>query len=224
MKRNSLMLIVLVLLVGIGGTYWYLEEYKNSAKEYEPISEPEPTIIPTVISITGEEIESGINNIGELNTAEYYFSRVEEVNSIKEFDLSIIGIEWKIDIPLTGNSFVYKYDGEIKAGVDFTKVKVDKNDDIKEITITSPKSVITNSNVDPDSYEFYVKDNNILNPIDPESFAVSFSKLIHEEESKAKESGLLEKAEENAKSFLVNFVKNAYGSREYEINLIFKGE
>lgn len=219
MKKN-LLLVVLALFIGIGGTYWYLEQKENS-KEYEPLPEPGPEIIPTVVSITGKEIESGINNIGELNTAEYYFSRVEEVYSVKELDLSKIGIEWKFDIPLTGNTFVYKYDGEIKAGVDFAKVKVNKNDDTKEITIMSPKPEITNSNVDPDSYEFYLKDNNILNPIDPESFAVSFAQLIHDEETKAKESGLLDKAKNNAESFLVNFVKNAYGSSEYEIKLEF---
>ena len=219
-NKNNLSTIILIALLCIGGTYWYLEVYNK--KPVEPLPDPEPTILPVVVTITGEEIQSGINNIGELNTAEYYFTRVEEVNSVRQVDLNQIGIKIKFDIPGTANGFTYKYDGEIKAGIDFTKVTVEKNDDAKTITVKSPKATITNSNVDPDSYEFYVKDNNILNPIDPENYAISFADLIHSEEEKAVESGLLTKAEDNAKMMLENFVKNSYGCEDFTTEVVFE--
>ena len=219
-NKNNLSTIILIALLCIGGTYWYLEVYNK--KPVEPLPDPEPTILPVVVTITGEEIQSGINNIGELNTAEYYFTRVEEVKSNRKVDLEIIGIKINFDIPGTANGFTYKYDGEIKAGINFEDVKVEKDDDAKTIVVKSPKATITNSNVDPDSYEFYVNDNNILNPINPKDYAVSFAELIHAEETKAIESGLLTKAEDNAKTMLENFVKNSYGCEDFTTEVVFE--
>lgn len=220
MRRNNLFLTFLVALLCIGATYWYLEVYSKTPTE--PIVDPEPTVLPRVVTITGEEIQSGINNIGELNTAEYYFTRVEEVKSNRKVDLTELGIKINFDIPGTTSGFTYKYDGEIKAGIDFREITVNKDDETKKITVKSPKPVITNSNVDPDTYEFYVNDNNILNPIDPKDYAVSFAELIHSEEDKAIESGLLDKAQTNAQTMLENFVKNSYGCNEYTIEIIFE--
>jgi hypothetical protein len=72
------------------------------------------------------------------------------------------------------------------------------------------------SEVDPDSYKFYEIKNNILNPISPEDYAVSFADLIHKEEERAVEEGLLEKADANAEKILKNFI-SSYNSDSYKI-------
>lgn len=222
-KSNNLLTIVLVALLCIGGTYWYMSSQQKELEPPETPVEPEdPTILPTVFTVDGDEIQSGINEIGEFNTAEYWFSRVEEVNSVRQIDLTKIGINFIGTIPGTASGFTYKYDGTIKAGIDFKKVTVEVDDDNKCIVVHSPKAEILSSVVDEDSYEFYVKDNNLLNPIDPEEFAVSFADLIHKEEAKAKDSGLLKEAQTNAEKMLTNFVKNSLLSTEYTVSIEFE--
>ena len=215
-KGNVIKLILVVALLCIGATWWYLEVYKK----LEPISVEQDNhgIIQDDLALIGETIESGLKQIGELNTAEYYFTRTETVEDSKKIDLTSIGIDFIADIPLTSNSFTYSYDGSIKAGIDFAQIEVNVDKDAKVITVLIPKSRITGSEVDPDSYQFYEIKNNILNPISPEDYAVSFADLIHKEEERAVKEGLLDKADDNAMKILKNFV-SSYSSDSYVITV-----
>ena len=214
--KNVIKLILVVALLCVGATWWYLEVYKK----LEPISvnQDNEGIIQDDLALIGETIESGLRQIGEFNTAEYYFTRTETVEDSKKLDLTSIGINFIADIPLTSNSFTYSYDGNIKAGIDFAEIEVSVDKENKVITVLIPKSRILSSEVDPDSYKFYEIKNNILNPISPEDYAVSFADLIHKEEERAVEEGLLEKADANAEKILKNFI-SSYNSDSYKITV-----
>ena len=214
--KNVIKLLVLVALLCVGATWWYLEVYTKA----KPISvdQDQSGLIQDDLSLIGETISSGLKEIGELATAEYYFTRTETVEDSKKIDLTSIGIDFIADIPLTSNTFTYSYDGCIKAGIDFSEVEVSTDKENKEITILIPKSKILSSEVDPDSYHFYEIKNNILNPISPEDYAVSFADLVHKEEERAVETGLLDKADANAQKVLKNFVKS-YSSENYKITV-----
>ena len=217
MKMKSVIkLILVVALLCVGATWWYLEVYKK----LEPISVDQDNsgIIQDDLAVIGETIESGLKQIGELSTAEYYFTRTETVEDSKKLDLTSIGLDFITNIPLTSNSFTYSYDGNIKAGIDFAEIEVSVDKDTKTITVLIPGSRILSSEVDPDSYKFYEIRNNILNPISPEDYAVSFADLIHKEEERAVEEGLLEKADVNAQKILKNFI-SSYNSDAYSITV-----
>ena len=211
--KNVIKLLLLVAILCVAGSWWYFEVY---SKKVDPISTDNEGMIREELTVLGETLQSGIRELGELNTAEYYFSRVETVESTKKLDLTSIGINFVHDIPLTTNSFSYSYDGEIKAGIDFSEVQVEKDFEKKELTVILPQARILSSVIDPDSYVFYEVKNNILNPIDPQDYAVSFAELIHAEEEKALEKGILNKANENAVKMIRNFV-GFYASDEYRI-------
>ena len=213
--KNVIKLLLLVAILCVAGSWWYFEVY---SKRTDPISTDNEGIIQEEMKVLGETLESGIRELGELNTAEYYFSRVETVESTKKLDLTSIGINFIHDIPLTTNSFSYSYDGEVKAGIDFSQVKVEKDVEKKQLTVILPQAKIVSSIVDPDSYVFYEVKNNILNPIDPKDYAVSFAELIHAEEEKAVEKGILKKANENAVKMIRNFV-GSYASGDYKITI-----
>ena len=214
--KSVIKLILVVALLCVGTTWWYLEVYKK----LEPISVDQDNsgIIQDDLAVIGETIESGLKQIGELSTAEYYFTRTETVEDSKKLDLTSIGIDFITNIPLTSNSFTYSYDGNIKAGIDFAEIEVSVDKDTKTITVLIPGSRILSSEVDPDSYKFYEIRNNILNPISPEDYAVSFADLIHKEEERAVEEGLLEKADVNAQKILKNFI-SSYNSDAYSITV-----
>ena len=85
----------------------------------------------------------------------------------------------------------------------------------KTITVSLPACAITNSVIDPDSYKLYSVNNNILNPISPDDFALSLSDLIHDEEDRAIEKGLLDRADKNAKELVEKFIKSY--SKDYKV-------
>ena len=213
--RNVIKLLLLVAVLCIGGSWWYFEVY---SKRVDPMATDNEGIIQEELTALGETLQSGIRELGELNTAEYYFSRVETVESTKKIDLTSIGINFIHDIPLTTNSFSYSYDGEIKAGIDFSEVRVEKDVEKKQLTVILPQARILSSVIDPDSYVFYEVKNNILNPIDPQDYAVSFAELVHAEEERAVEKGILDRANENAVKMIRNFV-GSYASGEYKITV-----
>ena len=217
MEKKKIILIIACLLVGFGASYCYF----NIINKPDPVvihEKSEPEIIEREVVITGEEIESGLKEIGELNTAEYFFSRTEYVSSTRKLKIN----EHTVDIPLTKNGFTYSYDGSIKAGIDFTQVKVVKDDEKKEITVNIPTAIITNSNLDEESYKFYDIENNPFNPISPEDMAKSIVELKKSEEELAIKNGILDTAKENAINVIKNFVNNSYGSSDYTITVNVK--
>jgi len=212
--KNVIKLLLLVGILCTVGTWWYFEVYSKN----QPISINENDgIIQDDIAVLNETISSGLKEMGELITAEYYFSSSETVQDVKVLDLSSLGIDFKTNIPLTSNSFTYSYDGEIMAGIDFKGIEVNVDKENNVIKIKLPEAKIISSSVDPDSYQFYEIKNNILNPISPENYAVSFADLIHSEEEKAIDKGLLNKATNNAKTIVSNFVKSYVEGYKIEI-------
>lgn len=212
--KNVIKLLLLVGILCTVGTWWYFEVYSKN----QPISINENDgIIQDDIAVLNETISSGLKEMGELITAEYYFSSSETVQDVKVLDLSSLGIDFKTNIPLTSNSFTYSYDGEIMAGIDFKGIEVNVDKENNVIKIKLPEAKIISSSVDPDSYQFYEIKNNILNPISPENYAVSFADLIHSEEEKAIDKGILDKATNNAKTIISNFVKSYVEGYKIEI-------
>jgi hypothetical protein len=69
-----------------------------------------------------------------------------------------------INLPLTDKYFLLKYNGYIKAGVDFSRIKVDvKNDTTVHVSIPKPK--ILDTVIDEKSIEVFNESQNAFNPI-----------------------------------------------------------
>ena len=79
-----------------------------------------------------------------------------------------------------------------------------------------PAARILSCEVDPESYHFYEIKNNLFNPIDPQDYAVSLAELINAEKAKAEESGLLDKASDNARKIIHNFV-SSFNLGDYQL-------
>lgn len=68
------------------------------------------------------------------------------------------------NVPLTDKYFLLKYNGYIKAGVDFSRIKVDvKNDTTVHVSIPKPK--ILDTVIDEKSIEVFNESENAFNPI-----------------------------------------------------------
>lgn len=211
MKKNlSMFAIVLTCCcVVFLGTKFY---YSRQIKTVEVVREVEK-IIEKEVEISGETIRYHMANIGKLCTAEYSYTHVERVDSSKEL--------YGYEIPFTTATFIYSYDGNILAGIDFTKIQIRKDDTAKKITVTLPDVEIISSAVDQDSFKLYDEKNNIFNPIRVTDVADSFANLKNSEEQKAVDKGLLDRAKENAVLLVENFMFGSYDVKNYKIEVIF---
>lgn len=211
-----LMLAIILTFVLTSNHY----KKKQPEVEYrEKVIETEK-IVKEDIVISGKTMEAGINNIGLLATAEYYFTHVENYKSSKEIEVS--WLEKTFEIPGTTSGFIYSYDGVVMAGIDFTKVKVEKTEDTKKIVVTLPQAAIMSSSIDPDSFKLYDEKNNIFNPIEVRDVTDSLNDLLKTEEEKALSTGLIDKANDNATNLVTNFLKSTYHAEEYEISVEFE--
>ena len=166
-----------------------------------------------VVQVDVTEVLRGrLENIGELNTAEYMCTYVQDYSSSYELK------GWKI--PLTAKKFTISYDGVVKAGIkDLSMVAVTRAND-STIIVTLPPMQITNSTIGPDSLKVYDESHNPLNQISVEDVNTAQATLIDEMVQRAVDNGIKEQALENAKIMLSAMLQcpEAEGC-----NIIFKG-
>ncbi|MBO4338554.1 MAG: DUF4230 domain-containing protein [Clostridia bacterium] len=152
-------------------------------------------------------IEEKISKIGELASVEDFYT-----NSALQTDSKKIK-DW--DIPLTKKSFIVKYNGIIKAGVDVSKIKISVEENI--IHIKLPEAQILSHEIDEKSLEVLDETKNIFNPItidDYNNFQIEQKELVEEH---AIENGLLEKATENVKETIKLLITSINGIEKYEV-------
>ena len=222
-KRDRILIgagAFLILLAVIIGVTWMARQDtaadpkgKNERESAASASTEEGKIFLKDITLSGETIQSGLREIGKLCTAEYDFTHVETFESQKD----LFGLK----IPGTKASYVYSYDGTIMAGVDFTRISVEKDDARMRITIHFPKVEIISSEIDMDSFTLYGEKKSIFNPFEVEDFALTQSDMIRMELEKAVEDGILDRAAENAEQILINFLTGTFDLDRYEIRVTF---
>lgn len=177
---------------------------ENAAKKHNG-----PSFVTINTTISTDVIQDGLRDMGELATEEYYFKEVVSYSSIKQF----LGL----NLGLTESSYLAGYEGVIKAGIDFTEIKVGKDDDNKIITVTLPRTRILSSEIDPDSFELYSEKEGWGNPISVTDYNNSLAELIKKAETSATERGVLEKADENAQLIIRNFILTLLGDQAYTV-------
>jgi hypothetical protein len=98
---------------------------------------------------------SKIIHIQELATVKYSYSGV--IGFKDNFKILNIGV------PLTDKYFLLKYNGYLKAGVDFSRVKVNINGD--KVHVSMPPAQIFDVVIDENSVTVYGESENAFNPI-----------------------------------------------------------
>ena len=186
-----------------------IDTLKKTVAQTEKEKEEAESLIREQEEITSSTIESGLKEIGKLCTAEYYFTHVSNYESSMDFQ--------GFTIPFTTSSFIYSYDGKILAGIDFDHIMVDKDDEKKRITVMLPEPEIISEEIDENSFRLYDEKNNVFNPISVENVADTNKIMIEDEEEKAIAEGLYDRASENAKKLIENFLNATYPLNDYKV-------
>ena len=221
------LLIVLVLAAVFLVVMWSV---RNSGEDAaKPVETPDSPVIPETQVIyqevekviekeklvevekvyTSQIIQEGLNDLSFLVTSEYYFTEVMSYSSVKQF--------LKLDLPWSESTYLATYDGIVTAGVDFSKIAVTKDEDSRSIVIFMPDAEIQNVTIDNNSFKVYSEKEGLGNPIKLENFNDSVKELKNTALNRAKDNGVLERAQTTAQSIVKNFLASLIDLREYTV-------
>ncbi len=162
-------------------------------------------------TLSGETIQSEIREMGDLVTAEYAYSHAEDFQNVK----TLFGLQ----IDLTKTTLIYTVDGMIQAGIDFRSVQVEADQENRVLKVLLPRSRITSSEIDHDSFHLVSEQEGWFNNLSAEDVNRTFAHVKEMEEEKAVQNGLLDRADENAEKMITSFVKSAFDLKDYRLEV-----
>lgn len=138
-----------------------------------------------------------ISYVKELSLVKYSYSGVISFTDYLRFI--------NLQVPMTEKSFLIKYTGYVKAGIDVSKTTVSVKG--KTVKIGLPKPVIQETVIDEKSLQVYDESMNILNPIK----VVDYQKAIVAEQNKIKQDalakGILTESSDQAHKFITSLLE-----------------
>ena len=149
-----------------------------------------------------------LKNIGELATQAGYFTIVQTI----ELSRKVL-----ITIPGSTETYVFSYDGIVKAGMDFADIDVKVDDRAHQIRIRLPEIRILSVELDEDSFQQYSGGGNLLSQLTPAEVNEGREKVKEKARETAINNGILENARENAQVLIREFLSGGYDLNVYEI-------
>lgn len=136
---------------------------------------------------------------------------IQELALVKYNYSGVIGYKdflkiMRINVPLTEKSFLLKYNGYIKAGVDFKDMKVEVTG--KNVHISLPKPKILDTLIDEKSIRVYNESMNAFNPIKISDYNEAIMKEKDTMISDAIAQGILRDATKQAEMVLTSIMKD----------------
>lgn len=142
--------------------------------------------------ITSTVIAERLSKISELSTVKYSYSNVLALKDSKKFK--------NFPIPFTEKSFLIKYSGYIKAGVDLKNLDVVVND--KKVTITLKKAKIFDHVINNEDLFVYDEKSSMFNKLSMQDMVNEISNEKSKVEADLLKTGFLDEANANTKLLL----------------------
>ena len=166
-------------------------------------------VVEVKAEITESEIRAGLEDMGKLTTAEYWFTGIASTSVEPK---SLLGLE----LSFTGSSYHASYEGCVTAGIDFGKIAVSKQEGTRLIEVTLPPAEIQSAHIDLSTFRLIAEQSSIFSHVTPEEFNTSQVELEELSRQQAVERGLLERADETARQLVERFIRGLVGP-EYTI-------
>lgn len=133
-------------------------------------------------------------------------SHIQELALVKHNYTGVIGFKdnkriLNINIPLTDKYFLLKYNGYLKAGVDFSRIKINVLTDTL-VHVSIPKPEIFDTVIDESSVQIYNESDNAFNPIKITDYNEALSREKSVMINDAIKQGILKDATVQAKMVL----------------------
>ncbi len=136
---------------------------------------------------------------------------IQELALVKHNYSGVIGYKdflkiMKINVPLTEKSFLLKYNGYIKAGVDFENMKVEVTGN--DVHISLPRAKILETVIDEKSIRVYNESMNAFNPLTIGDYNKAIMKEKDNMITNALSQGILKDATKQAEVVLTSIMKD----------------
>ena len=133
-------------------------------------------------------------------------SHIQELALVKHNYTGVIGFKdykriLNINIPLTDKYFLLKYNGYLKAGVDFSRITINALTD-SMVHVSIPKPEIFDTVIDEGSVQIYNESENAFNPIKISDYNEALSREKNIMISDAVKQGILKDATDQARMVL----------------------
>ena len=161
------------------------------------------------LSTESQTTRIGFEDIGELATEVAYCEEVNVTEAPREL--------WGVTIPFTQSKYIYSYDVEIKAGLDFGEIRWRVDEENAVIQVELPEARVLSRELDTDSFKLYHEEESIFRQITMEENNEALASLLDTAEADAVANGLLDEARSNAETILRGFFANVYDLGTYEI-------
>ena len=187
--------LIIGILVGVGGLI-----YLQHAGTFAQPSGPEVTNVSVVFDRVKAQ--------NELVCASQKYNitaKAKKANKIPFTD---------IDIPLTDNSFWYRYVGLIKVGVNLETAEFNQSGNTLTVTLDQPK--ISSNTPNMEESTVLEENNNIFNPIHIDDVDKFKKECIKTSEKESVDGGLLDEARANAEANIAGMFAAACGD-QYEV-------
>ncbi len=160
-----------------------------------------------VVNITKQDKKRGYDSSSIMSRISY----IQDLALVKYNYTGVIGYKdykklLNINIPLTDKYFLLKYTGYIKAGVDFSRIKIDVIDE-SSVHVSIPKPKIMDTVIDENSIEVYNESENAFNPIKISDYNEAVSREKNVMISDAIKQGIYKESTEQAKLALTSLLK-----------------
>jgi len=190
-------IIGFVLLVLVFGSGFFTSQFAPSLLNFEKKSET---------SVSG--VLEKVVQISQLDTVEMYFNEILDHRSA----LYLNGTK----LPFTEKSFIFTVKAKVQSGIDLSTLTEEDIQIIdKKIIITVDKAKITSKEII--EYKAYHETDGVGNPVTTADTLETLNDFNDRLEQQALDNGIIEKAQDNAKLFLENFLM-LLGFEEVVIN------
>ena len=163
--------------------------------------------------LTETDVQTWLEPVSELVTEKYHYRTADLYENYK----TVKGIK----VPGTTDMFVYSFDGYISTGIDFSQVKINVDNDSKEITINLPEAKILSHSADESSLEFRDAKNSIFNKTDFGDYAEIMSNQKQKEEERLlADETYWKEANENTRKTFEEFLKMSGDTADYKITFV----
>ena len=209
---TAIVMMAIVLCIFRGGYIRAAKRYKDTIRELEEevdrLSEPVAVYEEASKEVDIRVINAKIQNIGELATVEYLYTDAGKFEDPAEVFGRIIPFSF------TTTSFIAKWDGSIKAGIDISQVTAEVNKEAKLIIVYIPKAEILSHEIKDESIETLDEKNGLFNKIRVEDIR-NFDMISKEAmEQRAIENGILDMAYHNAKEIIYRLINTGVVEEE----------
>ena len=191
-KKFNKQLILLIIIICVTICSYILYKFNNDTYK------DNTTVLNTITKVI------------ELNTVKYNYSNVITVQKDKSFK--------NIKIPFTNKSFIIKYNGIIKGGIESQDINIVKNTG-NEIYIEIDQCRILDHYIDDENIYVYDASNSIFNKLEAQEVLDELNASKKEYEQKIINEGFMEEIKNITKVSLVNMLENI---GYQEITITFK--